>query len=104
MPASAGIGTSGICDLIAELQGIFAILRTLAFIGAGFILASKAWSLISSGKLGDKDFNVEGIKSVGVPMLIGFILLFSIGVILQIFSSVTGAELLGCSEQVFQGW
>jgi len=90
----------GICELIIKMQDIFRILRVLAFLGAGFILANYAWQAITTGKINSKDNIVEGAKSVGVPMLIGFILLFSIGIILQ--ALLTG-HVVDCATQL-TGW
>lgn len=91
----------GLCDLIQEMQSVFGILRTLAFVGAGFMLAKYAWDAISKGKIGGKDDIIEGTKAVGIPMLIGIILLCSIGTLLGVLGSVSGAEMLGC---VKKGW
>ncbi|MBD5389334.1 hypothetical protein HDR63_03725 [bacterium] len=82
VPAFGAGGNDGLCALIAQMQGVFQTLRILAFVGAGFVLAKSAWEFISTGKLNGKE-GVEGLKTVGVPMLIGFALLFSIGVILS---------------------
>ena len=89
--------TSGLCDLITKLKGVFGTLRTLAFVGAGFILAKYAWEAITSGKINQKDNMVEGVKSVGVPMIIGFTLLFSIGVVL---SALLSGRLVGCANEL----
>ena len=46
MAAPAGVGgvnNSGLCDLIGQMYGVFQILRTLAFVGAAFIIAG--WAL-----------------------------------------------------------
>ena len=89
--------TNGLCDLITKLKGVFGTLRTLAFVGAGFILAKYAWEAITSGKINQKDNMVEGVKSVGVPMIIGFTLLFSIGVVL---SALLSGRLVGCANEL----
>ena len=91
--------TKGICELIIQMQDVFKILRTLAFVGAAFILAKYAWEAISTGKIGGKDM-MEGIKNTGVSMLVGFVLLFSIGIILQ--ALLTG-HIIDC-PQLFNGW
>jgi hypothetical protein len=100
--ASAATGhlTSGVdlCALIAEVQGIFKLLRTLAFVGAGFLIAGWAWGYISGGK---EIKAMDEVKNKGVSMLIGFILLFGIGTFLQVLSTATGAEILGC---ITTGW
>ncbi len=104
LPAFAATDTSGLCELIAEMQGIFKVLRTLAFVGVGFILAKYAWEAISTGKLNGETELVKGVQKTGIPMLIGLIMLFMIGTILQVLSSASGAELVGCSAELFQGW
>lgn len=91
-----------LCGLIKEFQGIFKLLRTLAFVGAGFIIASWAWEYISKGA---EIKAVEEVKKKGVSMLIGFILLFGIGAFLSVLSSATGAQaFLDCPAELFQGW
>lgn len=87
-----------LCGLIEEFQGIFKLLRTLAFVGAGFLIAKWAWGYISGEKAIDA---MKEVKEKGVSMLIGFILLFGIGTFLQVLSSATGAEMLGC---IGTGW
>lgn len=97
VPAFSATGTdSGLCNLITELKGVFGTLRTLAFVGAGFILAKYAWEAITSGKINQKDM-VEGIKSVGVPMIIGFVLLFSIGIVL---SALLSGKIVECANEL----
>ena len=97
VPAFAAIGTdSGLCNLITKLKGVFGTLRTLAFVGAGFILAKYAWEAITSGKINQKDM-VEGVKSVGVPMIIGFVLLFSIGIVL---SALLSGKVVECANEL----
>lgn len=91
---------NGMCDLIVQMQNVFKILRTMAFVGAGFVLAKYAWEAIVGGKLGGKDNIADGLKAVGVPMIVGFALLFSIGLILGFLSN--GAN-LGCPA-ITQGW
>ena len=96
----AGSNTAGLCALIAQLQGVFKTLRILAFIGAGFILAKYGWDAITSGKIAGKDSVTEGLKSIGVPMIIGFALLFSIGILLGFLSN---GENFGC-QNLTTGW
>ena len=103
-PALAAGDISGMCKLIAEMQGIFKLIRTLAFVGAGFLLAKYAWEAISTGKLNGEADLVKGAQKTGVPMLVGLILLFAIGTILQVLSSATGVELMGCKDEIFLGW
>ncbi len=99
-PAPALAAQNAMCDLIIQLQDVFKILRTLAFVGAGFILAKYGWEAITSGKVGGKDNIADGLKAVGVPMIVGFALLFSIGIILGFLSN--GAN-LGCAA-ITTGW
>ncbi len=87
------------CDMIKELQDVFKILRTLAFLGAAFILAKYGWEAISTGKVGGKDL-IEGVKTTGISMIVGFALLFVIGVILSV---LIDGRITGCPE-LTQGW
>ncbi len=90
MPAMAALNTEGmnkaLCDLAKQLGGIFSILRTLAFVGAGFIIAQWAWGYISK----PGDLKLDDVKTKGMGMLVGFIMLFAIGVILQAFMNMAG--------------
>ena len=95
MPAFAA--ERDICKLVAELQGVFKIMRTLAFVGAGFLIAKWAWGYIEGGKVDA----MKELKEKGVALLIGFILLFLIGTILTALSTAAGLETLGC---VGSGW
>lgn len=83
---SAAAGSKdGICSLIIEFKSIFALIRTLAFVGAGFVLAKYAWNLISKGDMkgdGKGGDLTDQLKTFGLPMIIGFVLLFAIGAIL----------------------
>lgn len=97
---AAGTGINEMCNLITRLQGVFSVLRTFAFVGAGFILAKYGWEAISTGKLGGKDNIAEGLKAVGVPMIVGFALLFSIGVVLGFLMN---GENFGCPA-LTDGW
>lgn len=93
------INESSLCELIERMHDVFKILRTLAFIGAAFIIAGWAWGFISSGKV-----EMEDLRKKGTGMLVGFVLLFGIGVVLQFFVfSKTGLNLLGC-EHIIWNW
>lgn len=92
--------TNGMCDLIQQFKGVFGTLRTLAFVGAGFILADYAWQLISKGKIGDKS-GIDAIKDKGLPMLIGFLLLFGIGFVL---SALLGGHIVDCKDVLTSQW
>lgn len=90
------------CVFIKEFQGIFKMLRTLAFLGAGFTIATWAWGWISK----PDEIKVEDlVKKKGLPMLVGFILLFGIGTVLQLLSTAGGLNTLGIDcPDVFTGW
>ncbi len=79
------------CVLIASMQGVFKTLRTLAFVGAGFLIASWAWGYITKG-----DGKVmDDLKSKGISLLVGFTLLFSIGIVLQFLPGISGCAGIG---------
>ncbi|MDR1337467.1 MAG: hypothetical protein LBJ73_00370 [Rickettsiales bacterium] len=89
---------SGLCNLIDSMQGVFQTLRVLAFVGAGFVLANMAWGLITTD---GKTTVMETLKSKGIPMLVGFALLFAIGIGI---SFLMGSESVGCAEKLKGGW
>lgn len=95
MAGGVGVNESGLCALIGQMYGIFKILRTLAFVGAAFYIAGWAWGYISKGEVG-----MEDLKKKGTGMLVGFALLFGIGVVLQFLLSSTGLGLIGCSNLI----
>ncbi len=84
MASAAPVGGDA-CRLIEAMMPVFNTLRTLAFIGAAFCIAGWAWGYISSGKAEMKD-----IQGKGVALLVGFSLLFAIGIVLQFLGPVTG--------------
>lgn len=86
---------SGLCKLVTELGGLLKTLRTLAFIGAGFLIAQWAWEFIASP---DK-VKLDTFKQKGVGMLVGFVLLFGIGTVISFLISVAGDA--GCD---FSSW
>ena len=55
---------SNACSLIIQLKSVFVTLRTLAFIGAAFIIASCAWDFIKGG--GEKDDVMDTLKKKGI--------------------------------------
>lgn len=85
MTAANAADYGNVCVLIQELGNVFRVLRTLAFAGAAFVLAGWAWKYITTGwgKSGDGGTDLEATKKQGIGMLIGFILLFGIGMIMQ---------------------
>ena len=92
---TSGVNTSAmnqaICDLMQQFGGIFSTLRLLAFVGAAFIIANWAWGYISK----PADLKLDDVKTKGLGMLIGFIMLFAVGGIISIFMSMadTGGAL-----------
>lgn len=95
-PAAAGVSNNGLCVLISQMYGVFKILRTLAFVGAAFIIAGWAWGYIKDGK----GVDMEELRKRGTGMLVGFILLFGIGIVLSFFLSSTGLDAIGCREVI----
>ena len=93
-PAAAGVSNNGLCMLISQMYGVFRILRTLAFVGAAFIIAGWAWGYIKDGK----GVEMEDLRKKGTGMLVGFILLFGIGIVLSFFLSSTGLDAIGCKD------
>ena len=97
---AAGLNQDGICGLISQMYGVFKILRTLAFVGAAFIIAGWAWGFISAGEV-----KMDDLKKKGTGMLVGFVLLFSIGIVLQFFVFTNnGLGMIGCGELITQQW
>ncbi len=92
---AANVNESAICLLLNDLKGVFNMLRTFCFIGAAFIIAGWAWGYISKGA--GKDGAMEDLKGKGTGLLIGFILLFSVGLILQFLLSASGGRTFGCA-------
>ena len=86
------LNTSAFCQLFAKLHDIFNLLRIAAFIGAAFYIAGWAWEFISK----PGDMKVDKIKEKGTGLLVGFILLFMVGIILSFVLSATGMKLVGC--------
>ena len=84
------------CALINNLRGVFVTLRNLAFAGAAFVLAGWAWQFITKGWGGDgKDGsqNLDSVKNKGIGMLIGFFLLFGIGMVMQFLPGVANCNM-----------
>ena len=101
-PGAGGVGVvnnDGLCGLIIQMQGVFKILRTLAFVGAAFLVAQWAWSFIKAG-----DVKMDDLKDKGTGLLVGFILLFSVGAVLQFLLSSTGMDAIGCVPELTTGW
>ena len=94
-----GVNESALCKLIEEMGGIFSTLRILAFAGAAFTIAGWAWGFIQGGK----GVDIDEVRKKGTGLLVGFILLFTIGTVLSVFMSQTGQEAMGCVNE-FMSW
>ena len=92
-PAFAAVNEKAICVFLRDLRGVFNMLRTFAFIGAAFLIAGWAWGYISKGEA-----KMDDLKNKGTGLLIGFILLFSVGLVLQFLVSASGARTFDCPE------
>ena len=95
VPAFAA-DTNAMCTAIKELGKVFNLLRTMAFIGAAFYIAGWAWGFISK----PEDAKMDKIKEKGQGLLVGFFLLFLVGVLLSFIMSATGAEVFGCKNEI----
>ncbi len=73
------------CVLINNMKPVFNTLRTLAFVGAAFCIAGWAWTYISAGEA-----KMDDLKKKGIGLLVGFTLLFSVGIVLQFLGPITG--------------
>ena len=97
--APAMAADTGVCNLVKDLGGLLGMLRTLAFIGAGFTIAGWAWDYISKGKVELKD-----VQTKGIGLLVGFVLLFGVGMVLSfLMSAAAPGGSLNCAAQ-FQAW
>lgn len=85
-----------VCALIEQFGGVFRTLRTLAFIGAAFYIASWAWEWISKGEVKKDD-----VQNKGIGLLVGFFVLFAMGAILSAFLAMGKSESLGCVQNIF---
>ena len=85
------LDASSFCELFKKLHTVFNILRIAAFIGAAFYIAGWAWEFISKG-----ESKMEEVKKKGIGLLVGFILLFMIGVVLSFALSAAGMKMIGC--------
>lgn len=101
VPAQALEVTDEMCKLIAKMQDVFKLLRILAFVGAGFYMAGWAWTYISKAGDDKSGFSLEDVKKKGIGLLVGFTLLFAIGVVLSFLLSATTKDGGGC---IVEGW
>jgi hypothetical protein len=81
------------CTLVVSLQGVFKTLRTLAFAGAAFCVGGWAWTFISGG-----DAKLDVLKGKGIALLVGFALLFGVGMVLQFLPGISGCP------TAYNGW
>jgi hypothetical protein len=93
---AAATEQSGVCALIEGLSPVIKTLRTLAFIGAAFVLMDWAWDWIQKGTVEKKD-----VKDKGVALLVGFFVLFGVGIVLSFVVSQSGMDYLGCVKNAF---
>lgn len=93
-----GVMDDVVCDLLLEFGSVFRILRTLAFVGAGFTIAGWAWGWISGGK--GPDVNKD-LKDKGIGLLVGFGVLFGLGVLINIFLGMGDAN---CEQELVNMW
>ena len=88
-----------LCNLIERMHKVFEILRTLVFVGAAFYIAGWAWGFITKGEA-----KMDDLKKQGIGLLVGFTILFIIGIILSgILSAADPNGVLGCKE-VIRSW
>lgn len=87
------------CELFHKLHSVFNILRIAAFVGAAFYIAGWAWEFISGGKA-----EMKTIKEKGTGLLVGFILLFMVGVLLSFVLSASGMSMIGCGNDLVTKW
>lgn len=83
---------TAVCKLINDLKPIINTLRTLAFVGAAFVLMDWAWGFIKAGKVEKND-----LQDKGIGMLVGFFLLFGVGMLLHFVGSKGGASFFDCN-------
>lgn len=99
MAATPAFADNPMCDLVKRLGHIFGWIRNLAFVGAAFIIAAWAWDFIAKGEV-----KMDDVKKKGMGMFVGFLLLFSIGILINF---LLGAADVGGSFQcqgAFDDW
>ena len=90
------------CVLIRGLQGVFRTLRTLAFAGAAFVMMAWAWQFISKGWTSKDGASLEDAKGKGTGLLIGFAILFALGLIMQFLPGIVADS--QCQTELTTGW
>ena len=97
---AAAANRDGLCELINKMKDVFKVLRTLAFIGAAFYIAAWAWDFISKGEA-----KMDDMKKRGLALLVGFTLLFIIGIILSAVLAAAGPNgALECRDVLTSSW
>ena len=93
-----------LCELIERLQSVFKFIRTLAFVAAAFMIAGWAWTYISKAGDDKAGFSIEDVKKKGIGLLIGFALLFMVGLVISFILTLPGMKAIGCEEVLRSGW
>ena len=88
-----GVNGSAICDLVTQMAEVFKMLRVFCFVGAAFMIVSWAWGYISKGDVG-----MEDLKKKGTALIVGFILLFAIGLIFSFLVNVSNGDYGLCNN------
>ena len=83
--AAASTDYGDACILLREMGGVFRTLRTLAFGGAAFVIASWAWGFITT----PDSVKPDEVKKKVVPMLVGFVMLLGLGTIMQFLPQIS---------------
>ncbi len=83
--SAAPLKTADPCQLIISIKPILDMLKTLAFLGAAFVIAGWAWGFISKGEV-----KTDDVQNKGIGLIVGFTLLFGIGMILQFLPGFVG--------------
>lgn len=89
------VDPSGICDLVSEMGSVFKMLRVFCFIGAAFMIAGWAWGYISKGEA-----KMDDLKKQGTALIVGFILLFAVGLIFSFLVGVSNGNWGLCSQEL----
>ena len=84
---AAGVNANAICDLVTEMASVFKMLRVFCFIGAAFTIAGWAWGYISKGEA-----KMDDLKKQGTALIVGFILLFAVGLIFTFLVNVSNGS------------